>query len=169
MYRCYSCSSLDTLDPHPDGPYVTCGDEYCSPCGRFDILNDQISQINSSLAALVDERQGLRSQLNNIHQSIVHRLPLEISTIIFSLYVHGLGDPENPTPRKLTDSPLVLGAVCRTWRQIGWSVPYLWTSLTMELGPRIGPTRIQLATTWLCRSGQTPLSIKLYNSLSFEK
>ncbi|KAF8910221.1 hypothetical protein CPB84DRAFT_1821617 [Gymnopilus junonius] len=172
MYRCNFCSSIDTISLHPDETYATCQDELCSTCRRFQTLNEQIWQLQSSLTDLVNERRNLKPQLNNVHQSIIHRLPVEISTTIFFYYVHDSSKLERPTIRSWVqrlDSPLVLGAVCQAWRHIAWSFPNLWTSLKMELGSPVRATKIQIAIEWLCRSESLPLTIKLFSHKVLEK
>ncbi|KAF8881046.1 hypothetical protein CPB84DRAFT_1851688 [Gymnopilus junonius] len=60
------------------------------------------------------------------------------------------------------DSPFTIGAVCRRWRHIAWSSPYVWSIFTMVVPrPHISETRIQLAKEYLSRSGRLPLSINV--------
>lgn len=59
-----------------------------------------------------------------------------------------------------------LGAVCRTWRNIAWTTPSLWTSLVFWVVYDTTEPQVQLAIEWLNRSGNLPLSIVLRNCSS---
>ncbi|PPQ95619.1 hypothetical protein CVT26_008648 [Gymnopilus dilepis] len=78
-------------------------------------------------------------------------LPVEIISIVFIFYVHH--------EKKRSHSPLILGRICRRWRQVAWSTPDLWTALAISTERATLPTHIQLAEEWLSRAGTLPLSI----------
>ncbi|PPQ76865.1 hypothetical protein CVT26_001485 [Gymnopilus dilepis] len=83
-------------------------------------------------------------------------LPVEIIRVIFRHYVH---DPM-AIPHKIF--PWTLGAVCREWRTIAWTDPRIWTHPNIRIdGYRALDIRIQLATEWIQRSLDLPLSIHL--------
>ncbi|KAF7337861.1 hypothetical protein MVEN_02009100 [Mycena venus] len=56
------------------------------------------------------------------------RLPPELVVLIF---LYCLPDDEFVTP-SLTTAPLLLSVVCRRWREIAFSTPKLWSSLSLE-------------------------------------
>ncbi|KAJ7811683.1 hypothetical protein B0H14DRAFT_2859397 [Mycena olivaceomarginata] len=53
----------------------------------------------------------------------------------------------------------LLAQVCRQWRDIAMSSPRLWSSLQLDLDPKILPQQLILLRSWLTRSGACPLSI----------
>ncbi|KAJ7270761.1 hypothetical protein B0H12DRAFT_1229234 [Mycena haematopus] len=61
-----------------------------------------------------------------------------------------------------TRAPMLLTAICRDWREIALSTPYLWCSfiLSVDLGKTDdGSTIIRLFEAWISRSGSCPLTI----------
>ncbi|KAJ7257276.1 hypothetical protein C8J57DRAFT_1234998 [Mycena rebaudengoi] len=60
-----------------------------------------------------------------------------------------------PTP-SLLEAPLLLGQVCRQWREIALTAPDLWQSLSCE-----GCPPAELLQMWLSRSGNTPLKYSI--------
>ncbi|KAF8958474.1 hypothetical protein BDZ97DRAFT_1442261 [Flammula alnicola] len=70
------------------------------------------------------ERQCLlTTQINLQHDPFTHYLPVEIASRIFTFYV----DDSWPTKKY---APLLLAAVCKAWREIAFSTPRIWTSIT---------------------------------------
>ena len=64
--------------------------------------------------------------------------------------------------------PWTLGAVCREWRTIAWSDPRIWTHPNIRIeGYCALDIRIQLATEWIQRSLDLPLSVYLHISLDY--
>ncbi|KDR85980.1 hypothetical protein GALMADRAFT_219034 [Galerina marginata CBS 339.88] len=156
MYRCHLCGNLETADG--DESYFTCNSlhgEPCDGCEKLRLLNKQILDAKAALEGLLNQRRELKSKLNLQHKSMIHRLPVEISSLIFEFYGVLAERISN------TRGALVLGAVCRTWRHIAWSLPQLWTRLDIVFGRSFKETYIQLAVEWLGRSGRLPLSISL--------
>ncbi|KDR85977.1 hypothetical protein GALMADRAFT_261608 [Galerina marginata CBS 339.88] len=156
MYRCHYCGNLET--EAGEESYFNCNSphgELCGGCEKLRLLNKQILDAKAALEDLLNQRRELKSKLNHQHKSMIHRLPVEISSLIFEFYV--------VLAARISDTRggLVLGAVCHTWRQIAWSSPRLWTRLDIDFGPSIKETHIQLVIEWLGRSGRLPLSISI--------
>ncbi|KAG6812814.1 hypothetical protein H0H92_000272 [Tricholoma furcatifolium] len=57
-------------------------------------------------------------------------------------------------------SPLLLGKVCTAWRNLAWSMPWLWNNMSLSI-IRPTETHIQLLEEWIARSGNLPLYIHL--------
>ncbi|KAJ7288043.1 hypothetical protein C8J57DRAFT_1494367 [Mycena rebaudengoi] len=95
-------------------------------------------------------------------------LPLDVTTEIFSQFVAGedsnLNDMGKVGHRPACDKgPLLLGQICRSWRNLALATPYLWSSLsvtTSSNGQGLKP-RIELIRLWLARSSAQPLSFTL--------
>ncbi|KAJ3502247.1 hypothetical protein NLJ89_g8975 [Agrocybe chaxingu] len=75
-----------------------------------------------------------------------------------------LPDPDKPPDTKFKKSaPLILGAVCRTWRRIVWATPRLWNVIFFDLWFKGCDTiaRKEILAEWLLRSGRRPLHITI--------
>ncbi|KAF9552184.1 hypothetical protein CPC08DRAFT_301574 [Agrocybe pediades] len=65
--------------------------------------------------------------MNHAHSPIIRELPVEIACKIFkSCFSDGMWKKDGQPVAKDALVPLKVGAVCRTWRQIAWSLPELW-------------------------------------------
>ncbi|KAJ7074023.1 hypothetical protein C8F01DRAFT_1098998 [Mycena amicta] len=98
------------------------------------------------------------------NQISIQTLPPEL---ISEIFVHSLSAhyPLCP-PLAGLESPTQLLAVCHLFRTIALSTPLLWRAIRIsrdDLGPGKleHPALIERMQTWLRRSGETPLSIKI--------
>ncbi|KAJ7490697.1 hypothetical protein FB451DRAFT_1552326 [Mycena latifolia] len=81
----------------------------------------------------------------------VFSLPPELTSIIFALCLPS--GPRSPSPH---EAPLLLGQICRQWREICLDAPYLWDSISF------GNTgSVELLKQWLAHAGNRPLTIHL--------
>ncbi|KAG5645307.1 hypothetical protein DXG03_006496 [Asterophora parasitica] len=84
------------------------------------------------------------------------------------LYDH-YRDPSDPFPEKNDISPalLLLGRLCYSLRAIAWSTPQLWTHISLTLSHIQSRRSTQVAnlTSWLARSCELPLHIRLESSV----
>lgn len=58
----------------------------------------------------------------------INQMPVEVIAYLFEIYVCIAG-----THQQRSKGALHLGAVCRTWRNIAWKAPPLWTSLCFQV------------------------------------
>jgi hypothetical protein len=81
-------------------------------------------------------------------------IPVELTSEIF---LHCLPvDPAQPNARL---APLLLGRICRVWRNIAYTNPMLWASLELTVWARNAlKFRVE---DWLRRTGGAPLSLSL--------
>ncbi|PPQ80575.1 hypothetical protein CVT25_001607 [Psilocybe cyanescens] len=117
---------------------------------------------------MLARQEELRADINRYHDPITRRLPPEIVSTIFESYAQDYAeekiDDEGETGWEISKndrSPLVLGAVCRSWRQISWSSPQLWTHIGIRLTRPDDWNCLEITQKWLDRSHQLPLSIHL--------
>ncbi|CAA7270708.1 unnamed protein product [Cyclocybe aegerita] len=105
--------------------------------------------------------------MNQFHDP-VNKLPPELVSRVFTLCMFAGEEPLpyypflNPLPY-VTQPPLLLGTVCKRWRDIAWSTPRLWTRLNLYLDPSIVDWQTLMTQEWLARSGSLPLSIRLHS------
>ncbi|KAF9479376.1 hypothetical protein BDN70DRAFT_878859 [Pholiota conissans] len=133
----------------------------CSELQLLELLQDELTRKTAQL----------RVKINQSHSTINRKLPPEILATIFQACVedpsyYNSFEAADP-PASFPPPPFLLGAVCRTWRDIAWSTPRLWSSITIHLDYRPDRHAIQrtLAEEWLGRAGQLPLSIRLVADL----
>ncbi|PPQ70051.1 hypothetical protein CVT26_013377 [Gymnopilus dilepis] len=149
----------------------------CSACVEVRDLESQVndklrqaSKVMQELNVLFRDYKGLLPGINRAHDPIFQRLPPEIISYIFQYAVPdipfdrsgamGLNDTE--TIFQEVAARLVLGWVCKQWRQLAWSTPQLWTYILVNLEARDLKQHVGFFRDWLSRSGNLPLSIRVY-------
>ncbi|KAF9476536.1 hypothetical protein BDN70DRAFT_812118, partial [Pholiota conissans] len=110
----------------------------CEPCKRLFEIEAEVKEIRMTLVDKERERQKLKSQVNEQHDKLGHRLPPEIAGKIFELCIPGnlfdLGYYSRPS-RSTFCSPLIISAVSTRWRDLSYSTPRLWNILPLYSGP----------------------------------
>ncbi|PPQ80489.1 hypothetical protein CVT25_001756 [Psilocybe cyanescens] len=93
--------------------------------------------------------------------SFINRLPLEMITqiLILSTKFNDVSCTTLSGRSYRWSPPLLLGAVCREWREITLATPQLWTTVTIQ--PYRDSAHIHIVNEWLQRSGARPLTITL--------
>ncbi|KAF8956724.1 hypothetical protein BDZ97DRAFT_2062756 [Flammula alnicola] len=151
--------SLSNYDPHK------CSISNGQPCAACVKLVELDAIIDHQLVDLLEKRSALKTEINHHHDPLVHRLPCEITSYVFALYVEGVNDHvlyEQPSNKADWSPPLLLASVCRTWREIALKIPRLWASANIFLFRfDLRGSQAELVKQWLDRSGQLPLSISL--------
>lgn len=115
----------------------------------------EISRVEAYLARLVRKRAPLNQEINHI-LSLIMRLPQDLCYEIFlaACITDNFEDRVNP---------LVLGSVCKAWRDFICSTPHFWTTIPMRID-HYSSQQESLLLEWLTRPGQCPLSIRLRHS-----
>ncbi|TFK35284.1 hypothetical protein BDQ12DRAFT_324064 [Crucibulum laeve] len=125
----------------------------------FSELSAQLVRIEQSIKHLQEQQLFLKTKIN--FASGVTKLPPELLSDIFRLIFYPIYDLSSDS-HELEPSPLFLGQVCSSWRDIAWSTPRLWTSLKIVVSRHMShDLQAQLVEEWISRSGQLPLSIYL--------
>ncbi|KAJ7592577.1 hypothetical protein C8J56DRAFT_1045048 [Mycena floridula] len=125
--------------------------------------NDEISRLTAAIDKLVLERETLQQNVAS-YQAIlapIRRLPEDM---LREAFVHCL--PSNEAAATvITDTPLLLGRICRSWREIALSTPALWASIHVQFFQNFKPPQVQRlskeASAWVARSGACPLTIRV--------
>ena len=125
---------------------------YATPVLRE--LDDDIAHVQAVLDELLRKRKPLCKFINeqNTILAPIRRLPAEILIEIFMLCMDC--DRSSFSPER---SPLLVGQVCRGWRQVALSTQKLWSSITVT---SYRPSSAK-AKLWISRAGSTPLTIRL--------
>ncbi|KAF8167257.1 hypothetical protein B0H34DRAFT_8494 [Crassisporium funariophilum] len=95
---------------------------------------------------------------NDLDSLFLRMLPSEIISEIFFFAVSQ--SPSQKIGKQL--NPFSLGSVCSSWRTIAWSYPVLWSSVSARINGRLSFV-VELLEQWLSRSGDLPLSIRIFD------
>ncbi|KAJ7128669.1 hypothetical protein C8R44DRAFT_94713 [Mycena epipterygia] len=119
-------------------------------------VDSRISAFTIAMRKLQNQRHFLKAHLDAYVYPVL-TLPNEI---ISEIFLQSLSrDDKTPWAPK---SPLFLGHICRKWREIALSTPWLWSDIDLPLGPSAThENRLRLLETWLTRSRDCPLSISI--------
>jgi hypothetical protein len=136
---------------------------------------DDISQLNEKIArlqAIIDDLSRERGELSRFVEdhcallSGARRLPQEL---VQEIFLSCLPNDRNAVMSS-SEAPVLLGRICKSWRQISLSTPQLWSSLhipipeptyLMEHGRSKMFQRGAAVKDWLERSGSCPLSLSV--------
>jgi hypothetical protein len=131
---------------------------------------DELAELDALLERLRLKRYDLKRKINQFHSPIIRRLPPDVTSTIFEFCVPDFADHQLSLHSKEDHFiPLSLGAICSYWREIAWSTPSLWSSLVVLVsGEHHDHIVTGIAQEWLVRSGQLPLSIRIFSDINNE-
>ncbi|KAF7352329.1 F-box domain-containing protein [Mycena venus] len=124
-------------------------------------LRAQVSELTSAICRQRQLLQEMQTRLHNLQtqlDSIVYpilSLPPEITMEIFSRCFQPERDSVNAN-----EASLLLTHVCRAWRLLALSTPALWSTFCLSAVADI-PHLSEIAQTWLQRTRNCPLSLKI--------
>ena len=143
-----------------------CGDAVEDGCDLW----EELAELDALLGRLKLKRYDLKRKINRFHSPIVRQLPPDVTSTIFEFCLPDFTNCQlSPFTREDLFSPLSLGAICSDWREIAWSTPSLWCSLVVRFPRNDSYIAIGIAQEWLARSGQLPLSIRIYATPFYRK
>ncbi|KAJ7592788.1 hypothetical protein C8J56DRAFT_482830 [Mycena floridula] len=127
----------------------------------LDTSNDEISRLTAAIDKLVLEREKLQSNVM-AYKAVLAPIRLLPEDMLREIFVNCL--PSNkPADIAITDAPLLLGRICRSWRELVLSTPELWASIHVHFLHPFDTIRVQRlndeAQAWIARSGTCPLTI----------
>ncbi|KAJ7601144.1 hypothetical protein C8J56DRAFT_27270 [Mycena floridula] len=131
----------------------------------FDTSNNKISHLNAVIDKLVIEREMLQRDVVSYKAILapIRHLPGDMLQEIFVSCLLAKNTPD----MTITNTPLLLGHVCRSWRELVMLTPQLWASIHVKFTENLNPITIQRlcdeAQTWIARSGICPLTVKVEN------
>ena len=171
------------VKPCEDCAYTTCAQLHsyvdecklsdgkpCLECVQMAKLDSQISKVQSQLAQLAQKRHALKTKINQRHEPLIHRLPREASSRIFTHYVHQVYSTFDPKEasrsRHAKDwSPaLFLSSICSTWRKIAFATPEIWRFISiplLEYDPDVD-LKIELLNECVGRAAQRTLFLGVF-------
>ena len=177
MLVCFNCGSAltgrDLSIPPTPVPTLIGTSTVPSPTEESAIKR-WLLDIDSDLSQLdgeIDRVQAVLDTLRRKHQmlsdarkqhtdllSAVRRLPVELLSEIFTLSLPDDWKYKIYDFRRAVNLP---ASISRYWRTVALSTPKLWNSISFRLGNKTTQADVDLARTWIARSRQLLLSIRL--------
>jgi hypothetical protein len=144
-----------------DTKEYACKNELCQICKAVAKLDNEINQVLDALRRLIPKRCDLRSEQNRAHDPM-YRLPVELKNHIFELLLP-LWDEWGEIPRtQRTIMPSYWASICRGWRDIVWSNPFLWSTMHIVLGSSNSTSDpSSFLCNWTLRSRTLPLTFHI--------
>jgi hypothetical protein len=121
----------------------------CAACDEDIELEKEKKELEIRIEKIDLRRRALRTVMNENHDCLIPRFPLEIASDIFIRYA----PPSALFDKDDRSTPLYLGAVCQKWRELAWATPQLWSSLLVgfiESGQYDSSDLSQLIVGTLC-------------------
>ncbi|KAJ7701449.1 hypothetical protein B0H17DRAFT_1045458 [Mycena rosella] len=141
------------------------------PIAELALVDAQIDELDVLVRQLKGKRASLQTRID-VHAALMspfRRIPQDVLGEIFSACLptmhNALIDPG--------EAPMLLGRICRHWRDVAYSTPRLWSSLHIppvtgrfeQLDshdpPNIDDRLEKFVEAWLDRSASCPLSISI--------
>ncbi|CAA7264055.1 unnamed protein product [Cyclocybe aegerita] len=144
----------------------------CTACAELKRVDDKIRETTSLLQKLLGQRHQLKFERNLHHDPLIHRLPLELVSRIFTFYRPHLPNRiskavsvfQKFSQEKKDDAnttPWQLAIVCQSWRPVVLSTPQLWTSVSINTSRASEKGYTEFVRNLLLHSGGLPFSLTL--------
>lgn len=171
--RCGHCFDNTVLAdtrraPSPSGSVVWAQQEEVA------LIQDEVRRLNDLIYRLNQDRAGLLRKINSV-QASTRRLPPEVLSTIFQFARPPIDFTSRSIPTEFPDDPdlrrgnyvseddfqLVLGAVSYHWRQVVWSTPQLWTTISVEVYEIVSENNASLLSLYFENARGLPMTIEL--------
>ncbi|PPQ92280.1 hypothetical protein CVT25_008589 [Psilocybe cyanescens] len=154
---CAKCQKIE-CDVMHDDLGTNCHLQSCDVCTEFAQLDVQISKAHERLSNLVQKRQDMKKRLNDCHDLLTNRLPPELISRIFIVVDAEL--MKEWRLYRIFSPALLLGSICKRWRDIAFETPQLWT--TVNIQPWKHVNKLDITKAWLRRSRSLPLTVTIH-------
>lgn len=138
------------------------------PEKRLADIGKKVCELEEHLRELNQQRDALEDKVTG-YQGMFSPARRLLPEVLQEIFIHCLPTDRNPA-MSATEAPLLLGRVCRQWRDVAYSTPTLWSGIHISI-PFNSPfvrmhtcshaVRAKAVNAWLLRSGVCPLSISL--------
>jgi len=109
-----------------------CKNGPCQICTAATEVDEEINQAVATLRRLLAKRCDILSEHNRVHGTLIHRLPVELKNRIFELLLPSR-DEWGEIDGTGMQSFLATISVCRGWRNVALSNPFLWSAMHIDL------------------------------------
>ncbi|KII91979.1 hypothetical protein PLICRDRAFT_456489 [Plicaturopsis crispa FD-325 SS-3] len=145
---------LETNNPPPLSKIADVAHFVSEETSRLANIEQEMFRVQALVDALARERRAVEENIKN-HEALLspmRRFPPELLSEVFT---HCLPEDRRPNADRC---PLLLGRVCRLWRSVSLSTPFLWSSASFHIrdNPFTPPYR-----DWIARAQSLPLQLKL--------
>ncbi|KAF7984638.1 hypothetical protein HWV62_12871 [Athelia sp. TMB] len=138
-------------------------------------LDTAMAQVNTAMVHLNSIRNDITRKQRALHEfsrknrgrlSLIHSFPPEILAEIFFYFKRNWFDYQSRTAQKPygRDGLILPTHVCRHWRQVALSTPFLWNHVfvSADLAYAVTTTsKVERAQAWVTRAGDCPLYMYL--------
>jgi len=141
-----------------------CKNGPCQICTEVTEVDEEINQTVATLRRLLAKRSGILSEHNRVHGTLIHRFPVELKNRIFELLLPSYNEWGEINGSGM-QSFLAAISVCRGWRDVALSNPFLWSTMHIDLRT---PDICSGINDWILRSRALPLTlhIQVANAMS---
>ncbi|KAF7975270.1 hypothetical protein HWV62_10154 [Athelia sp. TMB] len=144
---------LTSNDPPDEQQLGSIQDAVSRARTNIQLLDDAIAPLQRRILALQAKRASLQRCVDESAAIHMRRLPIEVLEEIFMFSV-----PRYPTVTDYSVAPLLLGQVCRLWREVSRTTPMLWSVL--RLTEPNHPELFERLVQWFERSGDCSLDLR---------
>ncbi|KAJ7845400.1 hypothetical protein B0H14DRAFT_2358083 [Mycena olivaceomarginata] len=129
---------------------------------EMEIALSQLKELRASLKTPIDAHRALISPMRCIPQDVL----LAIFSSCLPSEHNALIDP--------AEAPLLLGRICRHWRDVTYSTPMLWSSIHipclnyLRAPPNMISGLERTVEAWLERSSACPLSVSVFDDINYQ-
>ncbi|KAJ7364912.1 hypothetical protein DFH08DRAFT_840291 [Mycena albidolilacea] len=129
---------------------------------ELEIALSQLKELRASLKTPIDAHRALISPWRHIPQDVL----LAIFSSCLPSEHNALIDP--------AEAPLLLGRICRNWRDVTYSTPVLWSSIHipclhyLRAPPNMISGLERTVEAWLERSSACPLSVSVFDDINYK-
>lgn len=134
--------------------------DFCqAPEAEIEALELEISRLEAALNVVLQKRDELQAVVT-AHRALLSPIRHLSPELLQNIFVFCL--TEFPA-MDVTEAPLLLGEICKSWKDIVYSTAELWSYVhaVVPLPNRGGPV-LETLKEWLSRSGDRPLHISLF-------
>ena len=117
----------------------------------------ELASIEAIMSQLARRRASCRRRINEL-SSTTARIPSEILSEIFLIACQPVNDGRRS--RKAVTPPFI-GSICRRWRDVAWSTPFLWNTILLHISRKNHGTQVQFLRDRLLKASSAPLNIRL--------
>jgi len=139
----------------PTAPICKNGCQICTDVTKVD---EEINQVEANLRRSVSKRCDILSEHNRVHGTLIHRLPVELKNRIFELLLPPRKEWGGINGTGTLHSFLATISVCKGWRDVALSNPFLWSTMDINLGTSMSLCGIN---DWILRSRTLPLTLHI--------